>query len=142
MIHNALNGCLLRYLHPAYCHPARIRKVDRSFEKEIDFVVLKFPVKIKGINKVEKKNSTSISVFSYNNEEKYKVDVSKKCFEENILICYQLQKKIKDATFLLYYQISKNYCKLSANSLAMITQFLQMSINKIMMLLCQNMLLR
>ena len=35
----------------------------------------------------------------------------------------------------------KNYCKLSANSLAMITQFLQMSINEIMMLFCQNMLL-
>ena len=41
--------------------------------------------------------------------------------------------------------ISKNitalyYCKLSANSMAMITQFLLMSINEIMMLLCQNML--
>ena len=45
-------------------------------------------------------------------------------------------KKMKD------YNISKiitalYYCKLSANSLAMITQ---LSINEIMMLLCQNML--
>ena len=41
------------------------------------------------------------------------------------------------------YQISKiviglSYCKHSANSLTMITQFLWMSINEIMMLLCQH----
>ena len=42
------------------------------------------------------------------------------------------------------YQVSKIinalcYCKLLANSLTMITHVVQMSINKIMMLLCQNM---
>ena len=46
-----------------------------------------------------------------------------------------------DAKKIKYYQISKNYCKISANSLAMMTQFLQMSIIEIMMLLCQNLLL-
>ena len=35
----------------------------------------------------------------------------------------------------------KNYYKRSAKSLAMITQFLEMSINEIMMLFCPNMLL-
>ena len=34
------------------------------------------------------------------------------------------------------------YCKNSANSLAMIAQFLQMSLYEISMLFCQNMLLR
>ena len=46
------------------------------------------------------------------------------------------EKKIK------YYPISKNYFKVAADYLSRITQLLQMSINEIMMLLCQTMLLR
>ena len=45
-------------------------------------------------------------------------------------------KKMKNYNILKII-IALYYCKLSANSLAMITQ---LSINEIMMLLCQNML--
>ena len=45
-------------------------------------------------------------------------------------------KEIKD------YQIRKNSPMLVTNFLAIITQFLQISINDIMMLLCQRMSLR
>ena len=45
-------------------------------------------------------------------------------------------KKMKDYNILKII-IALYYCKLSANSLAMITQW---SINEIMMVLCQNML--
>ena len=45
-------------------------------------------------------------------------------------------KEIKD------YQIRKNSAMLATNFLAIITQFLQISINDIMMLLCQRMSLR
>ena len=45
-------------------------------------------------------------------------------------------KEIKD------YQIRKNSAMLVTNFLAIITQFLQISINDIMMLLCQRMSLR
>ena len=61
-----------------------------------------------------------------------------------MLLCQKKKKKKKITTNYIkevsikrhakkirYYQISKNYCKLLANSLAMITQFLQMNINEI-----------
>ena len=41
----------------------------------------KFPVKIRDIHKIEKKNSISISVFGYENKEKHPIYVSKKCCE-------------------------------------------------------------
>ena len=43
------------------------------------------------------------------------------------LFFHEIQKKLaikNDAKKIKYYQISKNYCKLLANFLAMITQFL------------------
>ena len=42
---------------------------------------MKFPVKVKDIHKIEKKNSNAISVFGYENKEKYPFYVSKKCCE-------------------------------------------------------------
>ena len=59
--------------------------------------------------------------------------------QEIIRINYREEIRMKsDAKKIKYYQISKNLCNLSANSLAMITHFFKMSINKIMMLLCEN----
>ena len=43
-----------------------------------------------------------------------------------------------DAKKIKYYHISKHYCNLLASSLAMITQFLQMSMKEILMLLYQK----
>ena len=40
---------LLKYLHLANHHPARIRKADRSFGDELDFEDIKFPIKIRDI---------------------------------------------------------------------------------------------
>ena len=49
--------CLVRYLHPADHHSARIRKIDELLGDESDFEDIKFPVKISYIHKIEKKNS-------------------------------------------------------------------------------------
>ena len=70
--------CLVRYLNPANYHPARITKADKDFAKRLNFKNIKFPVKIRDIHKIEKKDSISISVFGYENP----IDVSKQCFEE------------------------------------------------------------
>ena len=74
--------CLVRYLNPADHHLARITKADKDFAKRLDFKDIKFPVKIRDIHKIEKGNSISISVFGYENKEKYPIYVSKKCCEE------------------------------------------------------------
>ena len=62
--------CLVRHLHPAYHHLARITKIDKDFSKKRDFKDMKFPVKIRNIHKIEKKNSITNSVFGYENKEK------------------------------------------------------------------------
>ena len=73
---------LVRYLNPASHHLARITKVDRDFTEKLDFKDLKFPIKIRDIHKIEKKNSIGISVFGYENKGKHPIYVSKNCCEE------------------------------------------------------------
>ena len=76
--------CLMRYLHPVDHHPARIRKVDRMFEEELDFTDKKFPIKIRDIHRIEKKNCISINVFEYENKEKYLLYVPKNTFKTHV----------------------------------------------------------
>ena len=45
---------------------------------------IKFPFKITGIHNIEEKNSISISVFGYENKEKYPFYVSKNTFKRYI----------------------------------------------------------
>ena len=45
-------------------------KVDKDFARELDFKDIKFPVKIRDIHKIEKKNSITISSFGYEKKEK------------------------------------------------------------------------
>ena len=74
--------CLVRYLHPADHNPMRIRKADKDFPKRLDFKDTEFPVKTRNIHKTEKKKSSiSISVFGYENKEKYQ---SKNVVKKNV----------------------------------------------------------
>ena len=77
-----LKWCIVRYLNPADHHPVRIAKADKDFVKKLDFKDIKFPTKIRDIHKIKKNSSISISVFGYENKEKYQIYVSKKCCEE------------------------------------------------------------
>ena len=54
---------IVRYLNPANYHPARITKADKDFAKTLDFKDINFPVKIRGIHKIEKKGISSALVF-------------------------------------------------------------------------------
>ena len=70
------------YLNPADHHPARITKADKDFAKILDLKDINFPVKIRDIHKIKKKNSIGLSIFGYKNEEKYPIYVSKQCCEQ------------------------------------------------------------
>ena len=53
--------CLIRYLNPADCNLARIKKSDKDVAKNFDFEDLKFPVRARDIYKIEIKiPSTSV----------------------------------------------------------------------------------
>ena len=74
MIMNALNGVQ----SDPQIQQAIIPKADKDFEKKLDFKDIKFPLKIRDIHKIEKKNCIGISVFGYENKEKRPISVSKK----------------------------------------------------------------
>ena len=54
---------LIRYLHPADHHPAKIRKVDKDFAEELDLKDKKLPLKIRYIHEIEKRRILSPLVF-------------------------------------------------------------------------------
>ena len=65
--------CLFRSLNPADHNSTRIAKADKDFAKKLDFKDIKLPVKIRDIDKIEKKDSISISVFGCENKEKHRI---------------------------------------------------------------------
>ena len=95
-----LKWCLVRYLNRANHHPARITKADKDFAKRLGFKDIKFPVKIRDIHKIEKKNSIGISVFGYENEVKYPIYVSKKCCEDKHVDLLLIGEERKSIMFL------------------------------------------
>ena len=52
---NVLKWSTIRYVNPANHHPVRITKADKEFTKRLEFEDIKFPGKIKGIQKIGKK---------------------------------------------------------------------------------------
>ena len=92
---------LVRYLIPVDCNPARITKADKDFVKKLDFKGIKFPIKVRNIQKIEKTNSISISVFGYENKEKHPVYVLKKCCEEKNVNLLLIGEKGKRHYFLI-----------------------------------------
>ena len=77
---------MIRHLNPADHNPRRITKADKDFANKLDFKDIKFPVKIRDIDKIEKKNSIGISVFGYENKKKYQNNVVKKKYADLLLI--------------------------------------------------------
>ena len=96
--------CLVRYLNPVDHYPARIRKVDKDFAKQLDFKDIKSPVKVREIHKIEKKNSIIISVSGYEIKEKYPIFISKKCCEEKLVGLLLIGEKGRR-----HYVIIKNF---------------------------------
>ena len=79
---------LVRYLHSADHHPARITKADQSFARKLYYKGIKFPVKTTDIQKIEKKNSIGISVFSYKIRKNIQSMYQKQAMKTNMLIFY------------------------------------------------------
>ena len=95
-----LKWCLVTYLNPADHDPARITEADKDFSKRLDCKDIKFPVKTRGIHKIEIKKSIGISVFGNVNKKKHPAYVSKKCYEEKHVDLLLMEKKTKDNMFL------------------------------------------
>ena len=105
-----LKWCLVKYSNPVDNHPARIRKIDKLFRDDMDFKDITFPIKVKDIHRVEKKekNSIGIRVFTYERKDIYRLYVLRNAFKKYIylLLVEENDKNyyvlIKDFNFLMY----------------------------------------
>ena len=65
--------CLVRYLHRADHITRGIREVDKLYVEKLDFEDIKFIVKVRDIQKIERKNSISINDFGYDHKKKHPI---------------------------------------------------------------------
>ena len=63
--------CLVRYLNTVNKNPAKIKKTDKEFAKQLNRG--KISAHKKDYAKIEKQNNFSINVFSYGDELSYRV---------------------------------------------------------------------
>ena len=106
---------LVRYLNPADHNPRRLTKANKNFAKRLGFKDIKF-LKSRDIQKIEKKNSIGISVFGYENKEKYPIYVSNS--EEkhvDLLLIGKREKNIMfssrisiDLCMIIHYIVEEN----------------------------------
>ena len=54
--------CIVRYLHPAYHHSTRIRKIDEVLPDELDFEDIKLPVKIRKKKNIKRIQSSNLYI--------------------------------------------------------------------------------
>ena len=112
--------CHIRHLNPQEKYPQRIKKSDKEYIDKLDYSGIEFPLTIKQINKIEKKNNIRINVFSYEEKQPYPIYVSKEKFEDHIelLLITKDENKhyvlIKDFNKFLYQQTKhkerKHFC--------------------------------
>ena len=112
--------CHIRHLNPQDKYPQRIKKVDKQFIENLNYLGIEFPVTTKQYNKIEKQNKININVFGYEDRQPYPIYVSKEKYEDcmNLLLITENENKhyvlIKDFNKLMYNQTKhkerKHFC--------------------------------
>ena len=112
--------CHIRYLNPQEKDPQRIKKSDKEFIEKLDYSGIEFPITIKQINKIEKKNSIRINVFGYEEKQPYPIYISDEKYEDHmeLLLITKDENKhyvlIKDFNKSMYQQTKhkerKHFC--------------------------------
>ena len=112
--------CHIRYLNPKEKDPQRIKKSDKEFIEKLDYSGIEFPITIKQINKIEKKNSIRINVFGYEEKQPYPIYISDEKYEDHmeLLLITKDENKhyvlIKDFNKFMYQQTKhkerKHFC--------------------------------
>ena len=112
--------CHIRYLNPNEKDPQRIKKSDKEFIEKLDYSGIEFPITIKQINKIEKKNSIRINVFGYEEKQPYPIYISDEKYEDHmeLLLITKDENKhyvlIKDFNKFMYQQTKhkerKHFC--------------------------------
>ena len=99
-------------------NPRRITKSDNEFAKKIDFKDVNIRVKARVIHKMQTKKCIGISVFGYENKEKYPIYVSNKRCENKHVDLLMIGKGKKSTMFLWKISIHSYmimYCIMEEN---------------------------
>ena len=112
--------CHIRYLNNQMKDPQRIKKSDKEYIEKLDYSGIEFPITIKQINKIEKKNSIRIYVFGYEEKQPYPIYISDEKYEDHmeLLLITKDENKhyvlIKDFNKFMYQQTKhkerKQFC--------------------------------
>ena len=112
--------CHVRHLNPQGKDPQKIKKSDKEYINKLDYSGIEFPVTIKQINKIEKKNSIRINVFGYEEKLTYPIYISDEKYEDHmeLLLITKDENKhyilIKDFNKFMYQQTKhkerKHFC--------------------------------
>ena len=97
--------CHIRHLNPQNKNPQRITKTDKNFIKQLDYSNIEFPVTVKQINKIEKRNNIRINLFGYEEKQKFPIYISQEKFQDHMeLLLINKDKKN-------HYVLVKNFNK-------------------------------
>ena len=112
--------CHIRHLNPQDKDPQRIIKSDKEYIDKLDYSGITFPITIKQIDRIKKKNNIRINVFSYEEKQPYPIYVSKEKYEDHmeLLIITKDENQhyvlIKDFNKFMYKQTKhkerKHFC--------------------------------
>ena len=78
----------MRHLNPANNHPERIIYPDKDFDKKLDFKDIKFPVKIRDIQKIEKRIPSTIVFLTMKINNNIQPMYQKNVLKKKLLIYY------------------------------------------------------
>ena len=81
-----LKWCIVRYLNPADHHPVRIARADNDFLKKLDFKDIKFPAKIRDIQKIKKIVLSALVLLVMKIKKNIKCMCQKNVVKKNMLI--------------------------------------------------------
>ena len=112
--------CHIRHLSPQNKDPQRIKKTDKELVEKLNYTDIEFPVAIKQINRIEKKNDIRINVFGYEEKQPYPIYISNEKYEDHmeLLLITNGEKShyvlIKDFNKFMYQQTKhkerKHFC--------------------------------
>ena len=87
--------CHIRHLNPQAKYPQSIKKVDKTFNENLNYSGIEFPITRKQYNKIEKQNVININVFGYEGKQPYPIYVSKEKNEDylNLLLITENENK-------------------------------------------------
>ena len=65
-------------------HPGRIKKNNKKFAEELNYVGIEFPVQEKDFNKIKIKNNICINIFGYDNRLVFPIYISDQKFKDSM----------------------------------------------------------